>query len=50
VESAAYANLASDRYGECHAEIAREAELTFVRLRPPYDLDWNKVLQQERGS
>jgi hypothetical protein len=49
VESAADANLAGDRYADRHAEIAREAGLPFVRLRPPDDLDWNEVLQQERG-
>lgn len=49
VESAADANRAGDRYAERHADIARDAEVAFRRLRPPEGLDWNEV-QQGRGS
>jgi len=50
VESAVDANRAGDRYAERHAEIAREAGLPFVRMRPPEGLDWNEVLKREAGA
>jgi hypothetical protein len=48
VESVADADRAGDRYAERHAEIARAAGVTFLRLRPPEGQDWNDV-QRERG-
>ena len=50
VESAVDANRAGDGYAQRHAEIAREAGLPFVRMRPPEGLDWNEVLKREAGA
>lgn len=49
VVSATDANVAGDRYAECHAEFAGVAGVRFKRLRPPDNLDWNDVLKKGRG-
>jgi Toprim-like/Protein of unknown function (DUF3991) len=49
VVSATDANVAGDRYAECHAEFAAAARVRFERLRPPDNLDWNDVLKEARG-
>ena len=46
--SATDANEAGDRFATRHAELAREAGVTFERLRPPEGLDWNDVLVRAR--
>ena len=43
--SATDANAAGDRFAARHADLAREAEVAFERLRPPEGLDWNDVLR-----
>ncbi len=50
ITSAADANTAGNRYAERHAEIAAAAGIRFDRKRPPQGLDWNNVLQKERGA
>ncbi|MBV8914665.1 MAG: toprim domain-containing protein, partial [Acetobacteraceae bacterium] len=43
--SATDANAAGDRFAARQAELAREAQVAFERLRPPEGLDWNDVLR-----
>jgi hypothetical protein len=50
VVSATDANVAGDRYAECHAEFADAARVRFERLRPPDNRDWNDVLKKARGD
>ncbi len=50
IASATDANAAGDRYTERHAELAADAGVRFVRLRPPEGLDFNDVLKQRSGT
>ena len=47
---AADANTAGDRYAELHSGLAKEAAVSFERLRPPEGRDWNDVLVARRGA
>jgi hypothetical protein len=46
--SAADANVAGDRYAARHAALAADAAVSFERLRPPEEQDWNDVLVERR--